>query len=142
LRKRGLLAWPNIVAGRAVVPERVGEITPEQIAAEAANWLDHPQRLAGMQEDLRSLRGQPGAVARLAGLISELLPGVPAVQGADAASPLPVWARPLAQPAAVVGEVVAGEVVVGEVSPECRPQRETRVDEAGQRWPGREPEGS
>ena len=59
LRNRGFLAWPNISAGRAVVPERVGAITPDQIASEASQWLAAPQRLQGMQEDLRSLRGQP-----------------------------------------------------------------------------------
>jgi hypothetical protein len=74
LRHRGLMAWPNISAGRAVVPERVGAITPEQIAAEAAEWLAHPARLAGMREDLRSLRGQEGAVAALAEMVRGLLP--------------------------------------------------------------------
>ncbi|MEB3263371.1 MAG: glycosyl transferase [Synechococcus sp.] len=74
MRNRGFLAWPNITAGRAVVPERVGPITPEGIAAEAADWLAHPQRLEGMRDDLRSLRGQPGAVASLAELVCGLLP--------------------------------------------------------------------
>ncbi|MFM7732236.1 MAG: glycosyl transferase, partial [Cyanobium sp.] len=75
LRQRGFLAWPNISAGRAVVPERVGAVTPEQIAGEAAGWLEHPQRLAAMRDDLRSLRGRPGAVAALAGLVRGLLEG-------------------------------------------------------------------
>ncbi|MEB3235025.1 MAG: glycosyl transferase [Cyanobacteriota bacterium] len=79
LRHRGFLAWPNIAAQRAVVPERVGSVTPAQIAAEAADWLAHPERLAGMREDLRSLRGQPGAVAAMAQLVQELLPPGPAV---------------------------------------------------------------
>ena len=57
-----------------MVPERVGSITPAQIAEEAADWLEHPERLAGMRDDLRSLRGQPGAVAALAGMVRELLP--------------------------------------------------------------------
>ena len=74
MRNRGFLAWPNISAGRAVVPERVGAITPEEIATEAADWLAAPQRLAGMRDDLRSLRGQPGAVASLARMVEELLP--------------------------------------------------------------------
>jgi lipid A disaccharide synthetase len=76
LRHRGFLAWPNISAGRAVVPERVGAILPEAIAEEAADWLDHPQRLAALRDDLRSLRGRPGAVQALAGLVRELLPPV------------------------------------------------------------------
>jgi hypothetical protein len=52
----------------------VGAITPAAIAAEAADWLAHPERLEGMRDDLRSLRGQPGAVAALAALVRELLP--------------------------------------------------------------------
>ena len=74
MRHHGFLAWPNISAGRVVVPERVGSITPQQIAAEAADWLDQPARLEGMRDDLRSLRGQPGAVAALAAMVRELLP--------------------------------------------------------------------
>jgi lipid A disaccharide synthetase len=74
LRHRGFLASPNIAAGRLVVPERVGAITPEAIAAEAADWLAAPERLEQMRADLRSLRGQPGAVASLAALVQELLP--------------------------------------------------------------------
>ena len=74
LNRRGFLAWPNISAGRLVVPERVGAISPEAIAEEAREWLEQPQRLAGMREDLRSLRGQPGAVAALAALVESLLP--------------------------------------------------------------------
>lgn len=85
LRHRGFLSSPNIAAGRAVVPERVGVITPAAIAAEAADWLAAPQRLAGMRSDLLSLRGLPtgegslGAVAALAALVQELL----AAAGAD-----------------------------------------------------------
>jgi hypothetical protein len=77
MRHRGFLAWPNISADRAVVPERVGPITPSQIAVEAADWLAHPARLQGMADDLRSLRGRPGAVAALAGLVRDLLPAAP-----------------------------------------------------------------
>ena len=74
MRNRGFLAWPNISAGRLVVPERVGTITPEEIGAEAAQWLENPERLEAMAEELRHLRGKPGAVAQLAGLVDELLP--------------------------------------------------------------------
>ena len=74
MRQRGFLAWPNISAGRAVVPERVGPILPQEIAAEAADWLSHPERLAGQREYLRALRGQPGAVAALATMVTDLLP--------------------------------------------------------------------
>ena len=76
MRQHGFLAWPNISAGRAVVPERVGAITPEQIANEASDWLAHPSRLAGMGDDLRSLRGKGGAVGALAEMVCSLLPVV------------------------------------------------------------------
>jgi hypothetical protein len=52
----------------------VGAIQPHEIALEAADWLAQPERLAGMRDDLRSLRGAPGAVAALAAMVRELLP--------------------------------------------------------------------
>ena len=57
-----------------MVPERVGDITPEQIAEEASGWLASPERLQGQREDLQSLRGEPGAVSALAEEVRELLP--------------------------------------------------------------------
>jgi len=86
MRNHGFLAWPNISAGRMVVPERVGSLTPAAIAQEAADWLDQPQRLEGMRDDLRSLRGQPGAVAALAALVRQLLP--PSLAGSSPAGAL------------------------------------------------------
>jgi len=74
LRNHGLMAWPNISAGRMVVPERVGPITPEQIALEAESWLATPDRLKGQRDDLRGLRGEPGAVRALAEEVQGLLP--------------------------------------------------------------------
>jgi lipid A disaccharide synthetase len=74
LRNNGWMAWPNISAGRAVVPERVGAITPQQIAAEAAEWLAAPERLQGQRADLQALRGRPGAVSALAEEVRQLLP--------------------------------------------------------------------
>ena len=56
------MAWPNITANRMVVPERIGKITPKDIANEANDWLNSPKRLEGQREDLRSLRGKPGAI--------------------------------------------------------------------------------
>nr|WP_156796774.1 glycosyl transferase [Cyanobium sp. PCC 7001] len=83
LRHRGYLASPNISAARAVVPERVGPITPAQIAAETADWLASPDRLQGMRDDLHSLRGRAGAVAALTDLVEELLPAAAAVARPD-----------------------------------------------------------
>ena len=49
-------------------------ITPAQIAAEATDWLDHPEILEGMRQELRGLRGEPGALASLARMVRDLLP--------------------------------------------------------------------
>ncbi|MGL6133310.1 MAG: glycosyl transferase [Prochlorococcaceae cyanobacterium] len=74
LRRRALLALPNIRAGHLLVPERVGAITPPQIAAESADWLSRPERLEALRLELRGLRGEGGAVAALVALVRELLP--------------------------------------------------------------------
>ncbi len=73
LRNHGFLAWPNITAGKMIVPEKVGEITPEEIAKETASWIRSPNRLKGQREDLRSLRGKPGAIAALTEEVINLL---------------------------------------------------------------------
>ncbi|GCE65599.1 glycosyl transferase [cyanobiont of Ornithocercus magnificus] len=69
----GMLAWPNINAGRLVVPECVGVITPTEIADEAIHWLESPGRLADVRINLRTLRGETGAVSTLASEIYTLL---------------------------------------------------------------------
>jgi len=74
LRNRGFLAWPNISAGRIIVPEKVGNLKPEEIAIEAAEWITSPNRLKGQKEDLQSLRGKPGAVEAMTKEVLSLLP--------------------------------------------------------------------
>ncbi|MFO8237475.1 MAG: glycosyl transferase [Prochlorococcaceae cyanobacterium] len=74
LRRRTPLALPNIHAGRLLVPERVGAISPAQIAVESADWLSRPERLEALRRELRGLRGEGGAVAALVALVRELLP--------------------------------------------------------------------
>ena len=73
MRKRGFMAWPNISAKRMIVPERVGEITPQQIAKEAIDWINSPSRLIGQKNDLQSLRGNKGATNKFCQQIIELL---------------------------------------------------------------------
>ena len=73
MRKRGFMAWPNISAKRMIVPERVGHITPTQIAEEAVDWLNSPSRLSGQKEDLQSLRGNKGATKKFCQQIINLL---------------------------------------------------------------------
>ena len=64
-----LFAWPNIWAGREIVPELVGRLTPQQVADQALEYLQHPERLAAMRQELRSVRGESGAAAKLADMV-------------------------------------------------------------------------
>ncbi len=73
LRKRGFMAWPNISARRMIVPERVGNITPKEIAKEAFGWLNSPRRLDGQKKDLQALRGKKGAIKKICQEIIDLL---------------------------------------------------------------------
>ncbi len=74
IKNRGYLAWPNISAGRMIVPEKVGILHPKEIAIEASEWLLSPKRLQGMKNDLQSLRGKPGAVEAMSQEVMNLLP--------------------------------------------------------------------
>lgn len=75
LSRSRLLAWPNIWAGEAIVPELVGDLNPTEVAALALDWLTHPEQLTQMRDRLRQVRGQPGAGDRLATLVvNELNP--------------------------------------------------------------------
>ena len=73
LRRGSGLAWPNLQAGRMVVPERIGPVTPTQIAREVSVLLRHPARLETMAMALRQLRGPGGATAALSSMVMEVL---------------------------------------------------------------------
>lgn len=75
LRKKRLLAWPNIWAGEEIVPERVGQLQPQTIAQEVLDWLDDPQKLGQVRDRLRQVRGTAGAAERLAGVVGEVVGG-------------------------------------------------------------------
>ncbi len=73
LRKPRLLAWPNIWAGEAIVPELVGNLEPETVAAIALDLITHPEKLTAIRTKLRQVRGEPGAATKLAQLVVKLL---------------------------------------------------------------------
>lgn len=72
-RGLGLRAWPNIWAQREIVPELVGNLTPESITDTLSDLLLHPQKLAHIRQSLKQVRGQPGAATHLATLIQQAL---------------------------------------------------------------------
>ncbi|MDY6785275.1 MAG: lipid-A-disaccharide synthase [Cyanobacteriota bacterium] len=71
-----LYAWPNLWAKAEIVPELLGELQPEDIAARAIQLLEHPEELAAMGDRLRRVRGKPGAAEKLAALVGEELKAI------------------------------------------------------------------
>jgi len=72
LRTPRLLAWPNIWAGEAIVPELWGHLQPQQVAEVGIDWLDHPEKLEQIRCKLRQVRGEAGAAQKLAHLVKEV----------------------------------------------------------------------
>ena len=70
-----LFAWPNIWAKREVVPECIGPLKPQTVAAQVVGYLEHPEALAAMRQGLRSVRGEAGASVKLAAMVVEELAG-------------------------------------------------------------------
>ncbi|NJK73172.1 MAG: lipid-A-disaccharide synthase [Oscillatoriales cyanobacterium RU_3_3] len=73
LGKGKLYAWPNIWAGEEIVPELIGKLEPEAVAARAIDYLSHPEKLARMRDRLRGVRGESGAAQKIAELVCQQL---------------------------------------------------------------------
>ncbi|BAY29132.1 hypothetical protein NIES2107_09730 [Nostoc carneum NIES-2107] len=70
LRRKGLLAWPNIWAQSEIVPELVGHLQAPEIGEMVLDLLTHPEKLQEMQLKLRNVRGEAGAAQKLANLVT------------------------------------------------------------------------
>ena len=73
LRRKGLLAWPNIWAQKEIVPELVGKLQPSEVGDIVIDYLQNPEKLADMRAELRSARGETGAADKLTQLVIEEL---------------------------------------------------------------------
>ena len=71
LKQGRLFAWPNIWAGTEIVPELVGRLEPDTVALLVLDYLHHPQKLQAMSDRLGAVRGETGAVKRIADIISQ-----------------------------------------------------------------------
>lgn len=71
LKQGRLFAWPNIWAGREVVPELVGKLKPEIIAAITLDYLAYPAKLQTMRKHLLAVRGKAGASQNIADIIGQ-----------------------------------------------------------------------
>lgn len=74
-RSTGFTAWPNRLAGRQVVDEMIGDVTPGDIAARVAEHLGDPVRLAETRRSLSLISSEAprGAAARMADHIERTL---------------------------------------------------------------------
>jgi lipid-A-disaccharide synthase len=66
IRQKRLFAWPNIWAKTAIVPELIGRLQPEEIAAIVLGYLNQPEKLQQMRDRLIAVRGQTGAAKKIA----------------------------------------------------------------------------
>ncbi|MBD2166783.1 lipid-A-disaccharide synthase [Calothrix membranacea FACHB-236] len=73
LRRKGLLAWPNIWAQSEIVPELVGHLQAPEIGEMVLDLLTNPEKLEQMQLKLRNVRGEAGAAQKLATLVTEAI---------------------------------------------------------------------
>lgn len=72
IQKSGrLFAWPNIWAGREVVPEAFGIITPTATKNTILSYLTHPEKLDKMRKELQTLCGSSNTADKMANLILE-----------------------------------------------------------------------
>jgi len=68
-KNKRFFAWPNIKAKKLIVPERIGNIQPKEIAKEALFLIDHQELLKEQKNNLVQQRGNAGAVEKLAYII-------------------------------------------------------------------------
>lgn len=71
LKRKALLAWPNIWAQQMIVPELKGQLQPAEVAKMVLDYLDHPEKLEQMRLKLQSIRGKAGAARKIAQLVRE-----------------------------------------------------------------------
>ncbi len=68
-KKKKFFAWPNIKANKLIIPERIGNISPKQIANEALFLIKNKKYLKDQKVYLSKQRGKTGAVKKLAYII-------------------------------------------------------------------------
>ena len=71
LKKKKFFAWPNIKAKRMIIPERIGNISPRQIAREIIFLIKNKDQLKNISDNLQKERGDKGAAGKLASLIAD-----------------------------------------------------------------------
>ena len=68
-KNKKYFAWPNIKAKRIIVPERIGDYSPKEIANEVLMLIKNEKALQEQKYNLLKQRGQKGAAKKLAKII-------------------------------------------------------------------------
>ena len=71
LKQKRLFAWPNIWAGREIVPELVGKLEPKAIALLVLDYLNDPAKLQNIRDSLLAVRSKTGAAEQIADIIKQ-----------------------------------------------------------------------
>ena len=79
-RRQKLFAWPNIWAQREIVPELLGKLSAQSVGDRVLTYLNQPEKLHQMRQDLQKARGNPGAAKKLSELILQFLPDASATE--------------------------------------------------------------
>jgi len=66
LRRLRFASLPNQVAGRAIVPELILESSLQPLVEQLTQWVEDPEEVERIRQQLREIMGQPGATTRLA----------------------------------------------------------------------------
>ncbi len=73
IKNKKLYAWPNIYAHQEIVPELVGNLQADPIAKQVLDYLENPQKLTEIRQNLLKIRGESGAGQKFANLILKAL---------------------------------------------------------------------
>ncbi|MEH1902872.1 MAG: lipid-A-disaccharide synthase [Nostoc sp.] len=71
VKRKGLLAWPNIWAQEEIVPELLGKLQPQEVGEMVLDLLAHPEKLDNIRTKLRNIRGESGAAQKIAQIVGE-----------------------------------------------------------------------
>lgn len=72
-KNKRLYAWPNIWAKKEIVPELIGKLKVENIGDMVLNYLENPELLDEIKQNLAQVRGNSGATEKITKIVQQLI---------------------------------------------------------------------